>query len=496
MKLLYQYLLDHAEKKPDSTFIKFKSETFTFREIADKVNSFAVEIRKSGLVSKQRVGILLPNIPEFIVSYYGIIRAGGIAVLLPTAISTRELKCLIKKTNISFLIYSEEYKEQVEELKGEGFSFKKIIVGSAIPGILSFNDLVSSRLRFRAIYNITEHDDAVVLFSAGYSDLPKAVVLSHNNIISDSVAFSEYLPGVRGHVFLSGLPLSNSFAHTITMNGALILGEVILLMEDTSLESISEIISRGEVTILVDTPERFDSLYTKIDFEETNLKIGITVGQSLSDKTVEKWERNRNFQFIETYGLAEASPVVSVNLNGYFENCFSIGLPLSCNQVNVIDENGADTKIGELGELQVKGKNVAKYYNGGEMGFYLGEQSWLSTGDIVKCSATGDYCFECKKSDLIDKYGYKISPKSIEEVIYRHNKVGEVVVVGVPGSSVGQHIKACIIPKANEELDRDEIFDYTEENLPKYLNPDMVVFYKEFPRDQLGRVDRKALTKS
>jgi long-chain acyl-CoA synthetase len=279
------------------------------------------------------------------------------------------------------------------------------------------------------------------------------------------------------------------------MNGVLILGEMILLTEDITLDRISEIISRGEVTVLVDTPERFDSLYTKIDFEKTNLRIGVTVEQSLRDNIIEKWEKNRNFQFIETYGITEASPVVSVNLGSHFENCSSIGLPISCNQLNVVDENGADTRIGELGELQVKGKNVAKYYIGREAGFYLGEQRWLSTGDIVRCSSNGDYCFECRKSDLIDKYGYKISPKSIEEVISKHYKVKEVVIVGIPGSSVGKHIKACIIPKENEKLNRSEVFDYAEENLPKYLNPDIVVFYEEFPRDKMGRIDRKVLTK-
>jgi len=497
MENIYDHITHYSEIKPNSTFIKYMNEELTYRQTWEKVNSVAYNLRKLGITSNQAVGILLPNVPEFITSYFGILRNNCIAVLLPTTSSSQELATFIKKSHIQTLIYSDKFKKQVDETESiSGNLLKKIVLGLPNENEIILSNLLKSNSHLQNDYKVGSKEQAVIIFTSGTTGIPKGVILSHENILSNALSCCEIFRSEKDTRISGFFPLYNCFSHTLVMNTALILGGTIVLTNKYNPEEITKLIRKEKISIFVSNPDLLCKIAELSDLKEndlSSLNLCISIGYSLQQPFIEKWEEKYNSIILEGYGLTEASSIVTINRSIEDRKIGSIGLALSCNQARIIDNNGARASIGHTGELQIRGKNVMLGYLGEYSNDGYNENVWFSTGDLVKQDIDGYFYFEGRKSDLIYRYGYYINPKSIERIIIKHSKVEEVIALGLDINNLNQNIKVCIVPKDKKNLTQEEIFKYCKEKLPKYLQPEIVEFYDNIPRNSLGKVVRNLL---
>ena len=208
----------------------------------------------------------------------------------------------------------------------------------------------------------------------------------------------------------------------------------------------------------------------------------------MKENFINAWQENFNCEILEGYGLTEA-PAVAFNKSNGESKLKSVGYPLQNSRIKIIDENGADVRDGEVGELVLQFNDLLPHplKNGSS-----GDQGWFRTGDLFQSDINDYLFFKGRKHDIITKYGYKISPGKVKQVIMQHDKVRDVFVLKLTGDENDQ-IKLCIVPERNEKLSKKEIFNYSRDNLPRFLYPDFVEFYKELPRNKTGKIKRSDL---
>ena len=470
---------------------------FTYRQTWEKVNSLAYNLLEFGIISNHSIGILLPNVPEFIISYFGILRNKSVAVLLPTTSSHQELAALIKKSNVQILIYSSEFNRKVDEIESIcGKFLHRIVLGLPNKNEISLLNLLKSNSQPKITHKIAGSEQAVIMFTSGTTGIPKGVILSHENILISALSFSELFSSGKDPRISGVFPLSNCFSHTLVMNTALILGGTIVLSDKSNPDEIAKLVRDKKVSIFIGNPELLQRIEELPDLKAndlSSLNSFISIGDPLPKSFIDEWEKRYNSIILEGYGLTEASPLVSINRSTKNRKIGSIGLALSCNQTKIVNNDGANVSIDQIGELQIRGKNVMlRYFNEYYKNDYS-EDVWFSTGDLVKQDINGYFYFEGRKSDLLYRYGYYVNPRSIENIIIKHPKVQDVIVLGYNGNNLNQYIKISIVLKSGEKLTQEEIFEYSKKNLPKYLQPDVVEFYDNIPRNSLGKVVRKLL---
>ena len=497
MKSLNQYVVHYAKTKPDSVFLKYHDLEITYREALELINSVSSYLTESGYSGEKSVGLLLPNIPEFVISYLSILQAGGRVVLLPIALPPAELATFINRAEVELLIYSEELHNKVAEVESIlNGTVKKVVVGSKQnKDPENFRSLTQNRSLNTNIFPHNENDEAVIIFTSGTTAFPKGVVLSHDNIISNAEACSELISFDKERRLLAMLPFYYSMGHTVVMNTTLIIGGTLILSTKFSPENALFLIKKEKVSIFAGVPTMFKKIANLPGITESalsTLKVCICGGDCLPCSTIDFWTKRLNRVFLEGYGLTEASPVVSFNQNLTQSKAESIGLPLSCNQMRIVNELGAEVAVGEIGELQIRGRNVMLRYLEDTQNHPSANTDWFSTGDLMRQDEDDYYYYMGRESDQISKYGYTIHPKTIEDVILKHPKVKETVAIPLDSTNIHK-IKICIVPEADKEISVEEMFEYARENLPKYLYPDIIQLYKHFPKNCTGKVLRRRL---
>ena len=340
MENIYDHITHYSEIKPNSTFIKYMNEELTYRQTWEKVNSLAYNLRKLGITSNQAVGILLPNVPEFITSYFGILRNNCIAVLLPTTSSSQELATFIKKSHIQTLIYSDKFKKQVDETESiSGNLLKKIVLGLPNENEIILSNLLKSNSHLQNDYKVGSKEQAVIIFTSGTTGIPKGVILSHENILSNALSCCEIFRSEKDTRISGFFPLYNCFSHTLVMNTALILGGTIVLTNKYNPEEITKLIRKEKISIFVSNPDLLCKIAELSDLKEndlSSLNLCISIGYSLQEPFIEKWEEKYNSIILEGYGLTEASSIVTINRSIEDRKIGSIGLALSCNQARMM----------------------------------------------------------------------------------------------------------------------------------------------------------------
>jgi long-chain acyl-CoA synthetase len=477
---------------PKRICIKFGNRRITFAEIDGLVSRAAGGLRVLGLQVNGRVAILMDNCPEYIISYFAVLRAGGVVVPVNTFLTPEEISYILNDSGCGILIYSSRLFPSMQNLK------------SRVAGLV-VTDFSGIPREDTESYKGQEDDIAVMLYTSGTTGFPKGVMLTHKNLISNAEASGRAMDVSQRDRILLFLPLFHSFSFTVCVILPVYAGAQIILLE--SVRPFSRIIKsvfRERITFFVAVPTIYAILARKKVpallrfFLRFLLRIRACVSgaSSLPVETMRAFERRFGLPLIEGYGLTEASPVVAVNPLRGVRKPASVGPPLPGIEAAVVGEDGGILPTGEIGELIVKGPNVMKgYFNRKEETEAVLKDGWLYTGDVAKIDNDGYIFIVDRKKDLIIVDGMNMYPREIEDFIMKHPSVDECAMVGIPDGKGSETTVLFVRKKENAPLQEGEIRKSLKGRFAPFKIPRRIVFCDEFPKTATGKIKKTDLRK-
>ncbi len=505
----------------------------TYQELNDKASRFAAALHGLGLKQGDRVSIMLPNTPQQVIAFYGILKAGMVAVNTNPTYTPRELQHQLHDSGAKAIVIMSGLVDRLKQIKGDtaveqiivadvsdtlGFPFKGLVekqlkeagsMAEVAPGngVHRFFDLIKANPATPPQIKAQLDDTVLFQYTGGTTGVPKAAMLTHRNLVSNVMQLEGWMPNLvpGGEKTLGAIPFFHVYGMTVAMLfGIYGGGEVIVVPDPRNTDHVLEIIHREKPTQYPGVPAMYIGIinHPRVqEFDLRSVKVCLSGGAALPVEVAEKFGEITGGRLIEGYGLTETSPVACANpVYGKRKNG-SIGLPISSTDVEIVTlEPAADgswprVKPGEEGELVIYGPQVMKGYweKPDETANTIDKDGWLHTGDIAKMDDEGYFYIVDRKKDLIIASGYNIVPREVEEVLFMHPKVQEAVVAGVPDAKRGETVKAFVILKPGQTATSEEMRAFCKENLAPYKVPSLVEFRSELPKSQIGKVLRRVL---
>jgi long-chain acyl-CoA synthetase len=527
---LYRFLETAADWLPKKIATVFYGSTLTYQQLERKVNQFAHALHGLGLKPNERVMVVLPNMPQLIIAYYAIMKAGGAVVLPNPDADAESIVQQVREVEAKFLITLDAFGELMQDVEEQtNASLIRTTLQDAVSG-RTYRQLIGrwqgagfdqdlstqistkipdmDRLMMDARWDppnleIDPETVAAILYTSGTTDEPKGVCLTHRNLVANALQTRHWIPELEmgEETFLAVIPLTHSYGMTSAMNIPIALGAKIVLLSVFELDQVLEHIRTHKPTIFPGVP----SIYTAINEAEnvreyglSSIKACISGAAPLPIEVQEKFEKLSKGRLVEGYGLTEASPVThAVPFDGPSKPG-SMGIPIPNTEAKIVDLiTGADLKPGAVGELAVRGPQVMRGYLDGSDPLQEGgsalRDGWLFTGDVAVMDTDGFFTVISRKRDTIMAGEYSVYPRDIEEVLYENTKVMEVAVVGVQAENGEQRIKAFVVPRPGADLTKDDLLELCRRRLEPYAVPWEIEFREELPKSFVGKVLRRML---
>jgi len=483
---------DTAARAPEAVAIRLGPLELTYADLDDRSTRIAALLREKGLQPGDRVGVMLPNVLEFPISYYGVLRAGGVVVPMNVLLKRREIAFYLEDSGAKMLLawhgFAAEASGGAEDAGAELIEVEP----------KSFAELLGDREPDTDLADTDEEDTAVILYTSGTTGKPKGAELTHFNLARNAQISAETTSNVKqGDVVLGALPLFHSFGQTVSMNASLRVGATLTLLPKFDPAEALEILQRDAVTHFYGVPTMYGALLHHPDRESydcSTLRICITGGASMPVEVLRGFEEAFECEVLEGYGLSETSPVASTNHPGRPRKPGSIGTPLLDVEMKVVDENDQEVPQGEVGEIVIRGHNVMKgYWQRPEATEEAMRGGWFHSGDMARVDEEGYFFIVDRKKDLIIRGGYNVYPREVEEVLYEHPKIREAAVIGVPHDQWGEEIGAAIVLHEGEEMSQEEVSGYVKERIAAYKYPRLVWFMDDLPKGPTGKILKREI---
>jgi long-chain acyl-CoA synthetase len=501
MSLNLAIVLEHAAaSQPQRIAIVSNGRRMTYAQLNAAANQCANELARLGVQAGDKVALILPNVPEFVIAYFGILKLGGCVAPLNTLLKAAEIAYQLEETDASALIADESLLPEVQQaLLGMDECRHRIVVGKNAPigWHLCSEFLRDSGPEFNTTQTMPD-DTAVILFTAGASGRPKGAELTHFNLFYNAALTADRLCKLTtDDISLGVLPLFHAIGQTCVMNATLYAGGTLVLLPRFEPDKVLQLIQRERVTVLVGVPTLFWYLqhYPAAEkYDWTSLRLCCSGGAALAPDLLKQFEERYGRPIYEGYGLSETSPVATFNPIDRPPRPGSIGLPIYGVQMKIVDEADRDLPPGKVGEIVIRGHNVMKgYYKRPGATAEVMRSGWFHTGDLGRMDESGYFYVVDRKKDLIIRGGLNIYPREVEEVLLAHPAVAEAAVVGVPDEVMGEEVKAFVVLEQEEAVDAEELIEYARRRLAAYKYPRSIEFRAELPKDAAGKVLKRQL---
>jgi long-chain acyl-CoA synthetase len=481
-----------AERAPDDVAVRLGESELTYAELDERSARLATLLREKGLRKGGRVGLMLPNVLEFPISYYGILRAGGVVVPMNVLLKRREIGFYLEDSGAELLLAWHEFAEEARAGAADAGA-ELVEVEPA-----TFAELLAGHEPSPELAETEAEDTAVILYTSGTTGKPKGAELTHSNLSRNADIASRTTCEIeRGDVVLGALPLFHSFGQTVSMNGSLLVGASLTLLPKFDPGEALELMQRDGVTHFYGVPTMYGALLhhpDREDFDTSSLRICITGGASMPVEVLRGFEQAFDCELLEGYGLSETSPVASSNHPGRPRKPGSIGTPLEDVEMKVFDEDDNEVPQGEIGEIVIRGHNVMKgYWQRPEATAEAMRGGWFHSGDMARVDEDGYFFIVDRKKDLIIRGGYNVYPREVEEVLYEHPKIREAAVLGIPHDEWGEEIGAAVVLHDGEQLTPEEVSEYVKERIAAYKYPRVVWFLDELPKGPTGKILKREI---
>lgn len=528
------YLLRSATNRFSShTALIYEGNHITYRRLSQEVNRFANTLRSLGVDRGDRVMLLLPNIPQLVIAFFGVLEAGAVAVFSLPSNQPEELIHQLRESQARVLVTLTQYDDLVQQIKHdleirENASLENIIfthIGDYLSFYKRLKYIFSREERKRHLFDIpldasthffsqilyshssqspevpVDNDDlAVIHYTGGITARPKGVMLSHRNLVANALQTRHWIPNAKEGTerFLSVLPFAHSYGLTTALNVPIALGATIILKPIFDVQDVLNTIQRHRPTIFPGVPQMYVAIKDFPGVRKYGIKsirACISGSASLPVEVQESFEKLTRGRLVEGYGLTEASPVTHANPLEGKRKVGSIGIPLPSTEACVVDliRGNKQVEVGQIGELAVRGPQVMLGYwiNPTETSTTFNRDGWLLTGDVAQMDAEGYFRIIARKADLWypQKPDKPAFPRDVEEVLYEIPQVKEAAVVAIANQPIAFIIAQKDPPTA------EAIIAYCKRRLPPELVPRFVIFVDEFPRTFIGKVIRRELAR-
>jgi long-chain acyl-CoA synthetase len=515
---LHAILKKTAKEHPEKAAIAYFERSITYRELDSLSDQFAGALAALGVKKGDRAAIFLPNIPQFVIAYYGVFKAGAVLTAISPLHKEREVAYQLSDSEAETIVALDSLYPIVKKVwpktsvrnvitaSLEEYASKTTVVPSTVeqkPNVHCFQELLKEPAKPQSVSINAEEDLAALQYTGGTTGTAKGAMLTHLNMVSNTVAFAAWIKGSAAkETFLTALPLFHIYGMTTSMNVPISLAAKMVLLPKFDPLTVLETIQRYRVTVFCGVPTMYSVLLANPElskFDLTSIRVCISGASPLPPQVQKKFMQITGGFLAEGYGLTEASPVTHCNPVDKTMRTVrlgSIGLPLPDTNARIVDvETGAKTlKPSETGELAVKGPQVMKgYWNRPRETALVLRDGWLLTGDIAKMDQDGYFYITDRKKDLIKYKDYSVYPREIEDVIYEHPAVKLCAVVGKPDPVVGEVPKAFIVLKDGAKATETEIMEFVKDKVASYKAIREIEFRKDLPLSGAGKVLRRAL---
>jgi long-chain acyl-CoA synthetase len=482
-------------------------DRLTYRELWDRANALAAGLHDLGIRTGDRVGTLIQNSPSIIISYYGIWMAGAAITPCNALASKKEFTHQLRDAGAKVLIAAETMADMALSV-AESLGIPVVLapVGEEVAtlpaGIIRFEDLIHTGRKRPSDVVIDPQDDmAVLLYTGGTTGDPKGAVLTHRNIVVNTMQFAEWYALDPGReTFVCAIPMSHSGGMSGVMNVPLYGGATLIVLRRFLAETVARIIQEYRATRFFGVPTMFVALLGSEKARAcnmTSLKACRTNASPLPVAVKEDFDRLIGKEvLIEGYGLTETSPLTHANPIEKAK-AGSIGIPLTDTDAKVIDlKTGVDLAVGQEGELVLRGPQIMKgYWGKPEATETAMAGGWFHTGDVVRMDEEGYFFIVDRVKDMINSGGYKVWPREVEEILYTHPQVCMAMVFGVPDDYYGETVKTCIVPKdeAKQTITKEEITAFCKKKMASYKVPKHIEFRDALPISAQGKMLRRLM---
>ncbi|MFC4011962.1 long-chain fatty acid--CoA ligase [Nonomuraea purpurea] len=444
-------------------------------------------LRSRGIGAGDRVAMMLPNVPEFGVVYYGVLRAGAVVVPLDPLLKRREIAAYLGDCGARLLVAWHAFAETAEA----GSAGTKADCFFVVPG--EFRRLLREVAAEPGIARTAPDDTAVIHYTSGTTGRPKGVELTHANLGGNAETVARMHALGVDDVVLGALPLYHTFGQTCSLNATVRAGARLTLLRRFEAGRALEVIRRDGVTVFQGVPTMFIALLDHPGASDMSmLRVCTCGGAALPLDVLRAYETRLGCEIIEGYGLSETSPVTATNRGGRHRRPGSIGWPIRGVEMKVVDELGRRTPPGEIGEIVVRGPNVMKgYWNDPEATAEALRDGWFHTGDLGRVDEDGYFFLVDRRRDVIIRGGYTVYPREVEEVLYEHPAVRQAAVFGVPHPELGEEIEAAVALRA--PVSGEDLRQFVRERVAAYKYPRRLSFVDELPMSHTGKILKRAL---
>ncbi len=498
----------------------FFGKTLSYQELDDAVDRFARCLVALGIRHGDRVALCLPNSPQAVIAYFGIVKAGGIVVSCNPTYTEHELAAQLRDAGARVIVVLDMMYDKIQHLDLDLVIVTRItdymttiarylyqrhnrhppieIAGRG--RVLLFHELFDSVTPVASdqLPIVTPADVAVLQYTGGTTGVSKGAELRHRNLMANiQQLVSWFSPAERVESFLAALPLFHVFGMTVTQNICLAVGGCMVLVPDPrNMPVLLQLLRKREPTVITLVPALVRKLLKSCDAKDLeSARFVICGGAALSFELLKAFKEKTGCLIIEGYGLSEASPVTHCNLPCGLSVKRSIGLPIANTEAKIVDAAGVEVPIGEIGELWVRGPQVMKGYwnNPVETANVLKPDGWLVTGDIARMDQDGFfYVVDRSKDMILSSSGFNVYPSEVEQVLELHPLVSEAAVIGVRRKDGSELIKAVVVAR-EDALSVDDLLTHCRRYLASYKMPKRIEFRRELPRSILGKTLHRIL---
>lgn len=483
---LYSWLQTHARVRPSKVGIRYRDTEITYEEIFKLADSLGTALRNAGIKRDDHVTLVLPNMPEFVISYMAALGIGAIVTPVNPSYTSRELKHILTDSDSKALIIEYDNVNTYEAIAQE--CPQDILITAGNEG--NFPQWVSGT--GRGIMEERDPDDvAAMIYSSGLTGYPMGAMLTLRNLDHQSDLLRSCMDGDDTDTTLTIIPCFHSFSASANMLSMLRYGGTIYLMKKLDFRELRHALLEGGITVISAVPTLFYGLVHHPDLAEadyTHMKTLVAGGSALPIEVYDSFKERFHADIRQGYGITEASPVCSVNLKYKPIKPTSIGQTVPEVSVQAVDDSGLILKPGETGELLFKGPNIMKgYYKRPQETSEIITNGWLHTGDLGYIDEDGYIYITGYKKDMVITSGFNVYSREVVNVLNSLSGIRDSAIIGEPDLMRGAIIKAFVV-RDNENLSEDDVKKFARKQLASFKTPRKVEFVPEIPRDEKGRL--------
>ena len=523
---LQHFLEASAKAHPDRIATLFFKGRITYAKLNALADRFAAGLQSIGVKKGDRVAVFLPNSPQFIISFYGALKAGAVVVPTNPLYTPDELARQVNDSGAKTLVCLSRFWPTVETARSKMMATNIIVTSikdyfplltkalftiarekkdghranlPVDPEVRRWTDFMAAGPSRPSPVSVASSDLAVLQYTGGTTGVPKGAMLSHGNLVSNALMVKSWSKAREAQEIMLGvIPFFHVYGLTVGMNMSVASAASMVLLPRFDLIDVLKTIDKERPTLFPGVPTMYIAINNHKgvkDYDLRSVRACISGAAPLPLEVSKTFEALSGGKLVEGYGLSEASPVAASNpLNG--ERREGIGLPFPDTLMRLVDiETGErEVALGDPGEITIHGPQVMQgYWQRPADTESVIRNGWLYTGDIGVMDAEGYFKIVDRKKDMIIASGFKIYPREVEEVVYAHPKVKEAVVVGIPDKYRGETVKLYVVVKEGETLTAEELHAYCKEHLTNYKRPAMIEFRDSLPKTMIGKMLRRVL---